>query len=75
LANDCEALSAVELYDTRSTPPVTYEFELALDIRSNWRVWFDDDGQLLINYIAGTYEAVNAILKREASVQLIITHM
>lgn len=53
---------------------VTYEMELALDIQENWRPWFNDDVQLLINYLAGTFELLDGTF-RDAGVRVVITHL
>ncbi|GIW45912.1 MAG: hypothetical protein KatS3mg077_3194 [Candidatus Binatia bacterium] len=60
---------------TTTVPPHLLEFELALDVFPEWKSWFDSDLQRLINYLAGTFEAVNAILMRDAGVRVKITHV
>jgi hypothetical protein len=60
---------------TTTVPPHLLEFELALDVFPGWKGWFDSDLQRLVNYLAATFEAVNAILMRDAGVRVKITHV
>ncbi|GIW43937.1 MAG: hypothetical protein KatS3mg077_1219 [Candidatus Binatia bacterium] len=54
---------------------VTFEVEVAVDIERDWRGWFNDDIQLLVNYVAGSFEVLNGVLLRDAGVKLTIVHM
>ncbi|GIW45911.1 MAG: hypothetical protein KatS3mg077_3193 [Candidatus Binatia bacterium] len=69
-----DQMNLAESFESLSAPAVTYEVDIALDVQSNWRGWFDDDVQLLINYLAGAFELSNGVLLRDAGVKVTIVH-
>lgn len=66
-----EALAGLSTGDS----DVTYSIEIAVDVEIDWRPRFNDDVQLLVNYVAGTFALINGIYLRDTGTKFIITHL